>query len=235
MVNNDSTADESTTDCTAADVLDEIEEALGEKNKFELTNEQMEVLGIWADYAATRQPVIKTAKAVDPVSWALYSVSDVDGRAQNEYLALEIHDKQQGERYTRPYATGLGQPSVESAGAPDLETMRKTVAEVADRRNVEMPENDELASIQGELERADCEYVDIALNEKVWAAAFTGGKLYIEPKVSRWEGFEHLFDHLELTEQQRKVIQEAASEWLDKPRHIDTTASFSFAADIELA
>jgi hypothetical protein len=214
-------ADNSATMADAADVLDRIETELGDDTKVELSDDDMAALGIWTDDTAGRHPAIATQKDADPVAWKLYDISDVDGRDLGEYLALEVHDKQQGPRYTRPYAVGLGRIQFEATGLPIAEEMQADVNEVAERRGVDPVDEPAMTRVRREMAEAAEEYADIALEGNAWAAAYDGRRLYVEPEVSRWEDFGRAFDGAELSEWQREAVREAAPEWSYRPRHLD--------------
>jgi len=166
------------------------------------------------------------------VSWKLFDLSEFDGYSRGDYLALEVHDKQQGDRYTRPYATGIGSINTESARDTDIPELRSAVADVAANRDVDMLSDEQLAAILDELKRADTEYVDVALEGNAWAAAFDGSRLFIEPNTSRTEGFGYVFDEIGLSNDQQRVVEEALFNG-ENPRHIDSTSSFAFSAKVE--
>jgi hypothetical protein len=218
-------------DITAVDVLDSIDAALSDSKRVELTDEQMEALEIWTDDVGQRQPDIKSKKDVDPVSWSLYDVSDVGDRSRGEYLAVETHTKQQGNRYTRPYATGLGKVSFD-ATVQDIDDLRDDIAEVCERRGVKMVDNSVLADLKEGLEVSSEEFAHIALEGNVWAAAFTGDTLYVEPEVSHWEGCGPIFD--DVSDLQEKAIREAGSGWSTRLNYLDTNSSFFFQVEVTL-
>lgn len=232
----DTTTDEQT-ETSAAAVLDEIEQELSNSDKVELTDEQMEALGLWGEHGPTRQATIRTKRDVDPVSRKVYDVSDVDGRQRFEFLVLEIHDKQQGDRYTRPYATGLGTASITPASNIDIDALRDRVQTEIDKFDdelgIEMPTDEQLEAVAEFVAESDEALADHALagERGVWAAAFTGSKLYVEPSDSRFVGFDHVASDIGLTDDQQRVIEDVAIEG-ETLRGYETNASFGFVAEV---
>lgn len=234
---NESQSDTTTdaqTETTAAAVLDNIESELADSDKVELTDDQMQTLGLWSENAAPqRQATVSTSRDAAPVSHRIYDISDVDGRGRFEFLAVEIHDKQQGERYTRPYATALGSPTIEAANDIDLDALRLRVQNEIDKFDdkdaPEMLTTDQLEAVSEFIDESAEELADQALagERGIWAAAFTGSKLYVEPSDSRFVGFEHVADDIGLSENQQQVVQDVAIEG-ESLRAYDSTASFGF-------
>jgi len=223
---------------TVGDTLDEIESELTDNDRVELSDEQMHTLGIWSENnrLSSRQPNIHTKRAVDPVKWSLYDVSDIDGRGNLEFLALVIHDKQQGERYTRPYAIGLGEINIEPASNPDESAIRERfnneIKHYDEKHTPESLNDEQMSSVVEFIERSDEMLADAALaNERgIWATAYDGKYLYVESSHGKWEGFESIMQP-ELTDDQLHMIKEVAIP-SHTPRHLETTSHFSFKARI---
>lgn len=223
---------------TDAAVLDEIESELADSDKVELSDDQMQAIGAWADdhHTPSRRPEISTSRDADPVSYKLYDISDVDGYSTGDWLALEVHDKQQGERYTRPYATGIGPINIESASDVSVEELRsrfETEVETwNDEHTPETPADEQFELVVEFVERSDEMVAENALYEDsgTWAAAYDGSKLHTEPTYSRWEGFESMMQP-DLSENQLKALKEIGIE-THSLRHLNTTSAFSFVAKV---
>lgn len=233
MNTTNSTQDETSQTQTSKTVLETIEQDLEETDKVELSDTQLTILGLSDDKNTSRVPTISTHRKVDPVKWALYDVSRIQGRDSGEFLAIERHTKQQGPKHTRYYAIGLGEISFTDIGTPSFEHLKQILTKKAIERDVEMISDKLLHDIQIELKKSAREFANIAVTESVWAAAYDGSNLWIEPETSRWEGINNIINDSEITEDQKRLLKEYGIT-PSQPNYLETTTSFGFVVAVDL-
>lgn len=223
---------------TTADVLIEIEGKYSESDKIELSDNQMEALGIWTPNTnpPQRQPTVSGKQDGVPKRWGLYNLGDIDGYSNTEWLALEIHTKQQGERYTRPYCIGIGEITLEPASNPDLsnlkERFKEEITHWAEERTPETPTEEQFKTVIDFINESDRLVAEHALYEDrgTYAAVYDGTHLYTEPTAGRWEGYESMMQP-ELTDDQLRVIKEVGIQ-SQNTASLDTNLTCSFKTKI---
>jgi hypothetical protein len=200
---------------TTANVLSEIEGKYSKSDKIELSDDQMEALGIWTPNTnpPQRQAIVSGKQDGVPQRWKLYNLGDVDGYSNTEWLALEIHTKQKGKRYTRPYCIGIGELTLEPASNPSLSDLKDRFEEKVTHWEKELtpntPTEEQFNTVLRFINKSDRLVAEQALYEDrgTYAAVYDGTHLYTEPTVGRWEGYESMMQP-ELTDDQLRVIKE---------------------------
>lgn len=220
-----------------SEVVDHLRTVLEDTDRKKLSGPRADALGYAKkiDRPSRINTIVQSRHDIAETTWELLDISAIDGCGSNEYLAAEVHRQQRGERYTVPIALGVGEIEITPRRMPSVEKMRGHMRSEREKESIHIPTEESVAEIRDEIIDSTRAFTDMALEGNAHEIAFNGSTVFVEPDVSRWEGFKTVFDDLGLTAPQQKVIMDAGSRWSYRPKHIKNTGSYSFAADVSFS
>jgi len=213
---------------TTEQALDNIAARIDDSDngRTELTEGELTALNLTDDRRRHETRIVEGSHSVDPVRYAIHRFAD--GRC----LDLERHTKQQGDKYTRWYATGVGDLNVEAVGLDGFgESLDDELAKAHDA-DLDVTIDDDLrARIEDYYESRAEDNVGY-IGEGIWGA-YGGTYITMEAKdaTAGWDPLKR-----DLTEHQWHAARNAISDSRpSKQRHLDNTLAPEMKVRVEVA